>query len=191
MRVIVRTAWIVLVVEIMVSAGFEQSNRKRALQSGRVAVPVAVICGLLAMAVAQIEQAKQSALAEQRADAGPADLGRLCHWRHGGHHRRLAGRERCARPEIWSVLYEPLVFGLRLLSTGLLYVLLALAFVVFLLLSPLIWLIRYAISGSEPTEPPLTSPSGFSEFTTDAQSQLAPTWFRVSAGRWLRSLSPS
>lgn len=175
LRVVVRTAWIALVIELLIAATMSNPTAHDALASGRLAVPVAVICGLLAVATAQIEQARQTArrrsghTPERRtwlafavvATAVIVLVGLLV----GG----LLGHD------VWSVLYHPVVIGLRWLSIGLLYALLAFAFVLFLLLSPVLWLARFALRGSAPPKKPaITNPPDFSKYAHHAQSHLAP-----------------
>jgi hypothetical protein len=185
LRRLVRWAWSVLAVSLAAGAVAGDPAGNRALASGRGAVPVVVAGGLLAVAAAQIEQARTTALrqggrAPERGRwlalsgvaailivAAAALVGGLL-----GH-------------DVWRVVYEPVVTALRLVSLGILYLLLALAFVVFLVVWPLIWLARLAIGKPDGNSNPLqgSSPQDFSRIVDQTQGHFSPeVAFALRAG---------
>lgn len=176
LRGLVRWAWLVLTASLLIAAIASGRAADAALRSGRGAVPVAVVAGLLAIAAAQIEQARRTAI--RRGGRAPARgswlafaglaalLISLVALALGG----LVGHD------AWHVLAAPLVFALHVLSAALFYVLLAVVYVLYLVLSPLLWLVRLAIHrGKTPQHPPaIAQPPDFSKFAHDTQHGLSP-----------------
>jgi hypothetical protein len=169
-------AWLALTVELVIAALGTGAAADEALASGRVAVPVAIISGLLAVAAGEIEQARRTAIRR-----GGREPGR-------GTWLAFAGGATLAivivalviggliGQGVWSVLAWPIVNGLWLLSQALLYTLIAIAFLFFLVIYPLIWLIRYLLNGGEPPKRPeaMPAPTNFNQFADCAQQGASP-----------------
>jgi hypothetical protein len=176
LRRLTQLAWLALTVTLVIAALSNGTAAHDALASGRVAVPIAVISGLLAVAAGEIEQARRTAIrrggrAPGRgtwlAFAGGATLAIvIVALVIGG----LIGQD------VWSILGWPIVNGLWLLSQALLYTIIALAFVIFFIIYPLIWLIRYLLNGGEPPKRPeaMPAPTDFNQFADRAQQGASP-----------------
>jgi hypothetical protein len=176
LRRLTQLAWVALTVELVIAALGHGRAASDALTSGRVAVPVAMVSGLLAVAAGEIEQARRTAIrrggrAPGRgawlAFAGAATLAIvIVALVIGG----LIGQD------AWHILAWPIVSGLWLLSQALLYALIAFAFLVFLIIYPLIWLIRYLLNGGEPPKRPeaMPAPTNFNQFADRAQHGASP-----------------
>jgi hypothetical protein len=176
LRRLTQFAWLGLTVELVIAGLSSGAAAGDALASGRVAVPVAIIAGLLAVAAGEIEQARRTAIRRGgRAPGRGAWLG-------------FAGAATLAivivalliggliGQDVWHILAWPIVNGLWLLSQALLYSLIAIAFLFFLIIYPLIWLIRYLLNGGEPPKRPeaMPAPTNFNQFADRAQHGASP-----------------
>lgn len=170
----VQIAWVALILEIVTVMTIRGATSHGALRSSQGAVPVAVVCGLLAMAVSRIEEARRTA-----------------HQRHG----RLPNRA------IWlgfaaiatlliaviaiavggvfgqdtsRLLYAPVVVGLQWLWVVFVYAIFAVAFVLFVIVYPVLWLARFFLHGSSGEQKPsVANPPSFSKYAHAAQEGLS------------------
>jgi hypothetical protein len=176
LRRLTQLAWLTLTVELVIAALGNGAAAEDALASGRVAAPVAIISGLLAVAAGEIEQARLTAI--RRGGRAP---GR-------GTWLTFAGGATFAivivalliggliGQDVWNILAWPIVNGLWLLSQALLYTLIAIAFLFFLVIYPLFWLVRYLLNGGEPPKRPeaMPAPTNFNQFADRAQHGASP-----------------
>ncbi|HEX5505380.1 MAG TPA: DUF4129 domain-containing protein [Thermomicrobiales bacterium] len=164
LRWVLRVAFGLLAATVLVAALLGGPDGARALASARAAVPLGVVCGLLAVAAGQLEDARQQARRRHgRAPGrgvwlafagGAAVLILLVGVLFGG----VFGHE------VWQLLYTPVVLGLRGLGTVVADVLVGIAFVLyFIIVYPFIWLVTllagHAKPGQkQPAQPPLKPP---------------------------------
>lgn len=178
LRLLVRTAFALLAAALTVAALGRYSFGRAALAAGRAAVPLAVICGLLAVAAGQLEQARRQA--ERRQGRAPgrgswlafavsaAALVVLVSILVGG----LLG------DDVWRALYTPVVTALGWLSTALLDLLIALAVVLFVVIYyPLAWVVHHIFGGGAVTgsrQQPPRKPPDFSQLAEATQRNMPP-----------------
>ncbi|MGN6674623.1 MAG: DUF4129 domain-containing protein [Thermomicrobiales bacterium] len=178
LRVLVRAVFLALAVEVLFAA-LVRPYGEPALASARVAVPVAIVAGLLAIAAGQLEAARRQAA--RRAGRAPGRGGWLT----------FAGGAALLilivalviggvlGHNVWALLYTPVITGLRLLTNGIEYLLIAVAFVLFFLLYPFFWLVQAIVGNAQPQQQQQkpqqpAKPPDFSQFQHQAQSGLSP-----------------
>lgn len=173
-RVVLR-AVAVLGVALVVGAVAGGPVGRHVLDSAGVALPVVLIAGLVAAAAVQVRTAR----ARIRAGGNRAGLGWI-----GAALGLSVGivlvaliLAAVAGPDVWGQVLRPIDVLLGLTQRGLYWLLVAVAYVVFLILTPFIWLIRLVAGrqgqqqqGQQPGQPP-----SLPKFEQQAQ-QILPPW---------------
>lgn len=143
------------------------------LDSAATALPLALIGGLLAATATQVRLSRARVRSDNRTGAG---------WLGGGLGIAVAivllallvaG---IAGPGVWAQVLRPVGFVLGLVETGLLWVIVAIAYVVFLLLTPLRWLIGLISGGKEPLQPPQPPPGRPPQSNLEQAQNSLPPW---------------
>jgi len=156
-----------LAVALIVAAATGGEAGRNALAAAATAVPVVLIGGLVAVAAAQ-ERVVRARVREGGAGwigagaalaVGIVLLALL-----------LAG---VAGPDVWRQVLRPFLLVFEALATGLIWVMTAVAYLFFLALTPLIWLVR-ALAGEreQPQEGQSPGPPPLPEFQEQARNAL-------------------
>lgn len=162
-------AWLVLAGTVAVAALVPGSGPRDALDSARLAVPTAIAAGLIASALGQVEQARRTAI--KRRGRTPPRMGWLAFAAATAGSILLVAIVigGVLGQDIWRLLYQPVLTGSLWLLTALEYVLLAVAFVVFLAMYPLYWVGVLVFNFATPADQKPSPPPSPMEFARKAQ----------------------
>ena len=177
---LVRNAWILLAIGIFLAAVINGFDTKPALDAARTAVPVAAIGGLMLLALGQIEATRRAARA--RGGRAPARRGWLIFALGFALALMLIASLGSAvlGGESGNLLLTALGFVLNGVLFVFSYIALALAIVFYVLLYPLIWVLR---RGAD-KQPDQNQQQGVTDTTLDqivkSNGDALPDWVRIT-----------
>lgn len=158
-----------LVAALIVAALVGGAAGEQALNAAASALPVVLIGGLVALSTAQ---ARAVRVRVRQESSGWIGAGALVAVGIVLLALLLAG---IAGPEVWRQVLSPVLFILRPIGWLLDWALLGLAYAIFLLLTPLMWLLRKLSGGVQQVEEPQVEPGPPLDFQGQVQSAL-PGW---------------